>query len=326
MKLGGMRRTLLCAGSARVLSAAVPSSTTKTLGWYGLGTMGTSIAGYMHKYSLEKYGRPALVASRTASKAEALSGEIGAEYRADFASLAAECDVIGLCLSTTADVEEVLSSAPLRRGTLIVDVTSGGPAATVELGERLKSKFGVRMVDAPVSGGPVGAETGSLTSMVGGSDDDFAEAVDLIDAWSSKIVKCGPLGAGNAVKAVNNVLNAAHLLLASEGVIALTKYGVDAHTALDVINSSSGMSLQTQRLPQHVLSRKFDFGFQLGLMRKDCVNAADLLKDLTPSATLIPEVTRLMLEAETQFGSNADYTKAAQYLEDLAGCPMSTGK
>lgn len=298
-------------------------ATQKQLGWYGLGTMGTSIAGYMHKYSVETYGKPALVASRTSKKAETLAKDLGMEYRGDFEALAKDCDVIGMCLSTTKDVASVVeNSSSLRPGTLIVDVTSGGPAAFAELGATLKKK-GVRIMDAPVSGGPLGAKSGTLTSMVGGSDDDFEEASDLIDAWSSKVVKCGPLGAGNAVKAINNAFNAAHVLLAAEGVIALKKYGVDPHTALDVINASSGMSLQTERLPKYVLSRKFDFGFQLGLMRKDCVNANDLVNDVTPTATLIPEVTRLVLAAEDYFGSDVDYMKMAHFLEVLAQCQMT---
>lgn len=308
---------------AFVYGRRLMSSEKKTLGFYGLGTMGNSVAKYMHKYSMEKYGSGALVASRNCEKAKLLSEEIGASYREDFGALAAECDVIGLCLSTSKDVDDVIlnPAVKLKSGTLIIDVTSGEPAMTVALGKILAQQ-GVKLVDAPVSGGPAGAATGTLVSMVGGADEDFTEAFDLIDSWSEKIVKCGPLGAGNAVKAVNNVLNAAHVLIASEGVIALKKYGVDADTALEVINCSSGMSLQSSRLPKYVLSRKFDFGFQLALMRKDCVNAANLVHQQTPTATLIPEVTRLVQEAEHRFGGTVDYMKVAQYLEEQANCPM----
>lgn len=140
--------------------------------------------------------------------------------------------------------------------------------------------------------------------------------------WSSKVVRCGPLGSGDAVKAVNNVMNAAHLLLATEGCVALKKYGVEPSVALDVINSSSGMSLQSQRLPQYVLSRSFDFGFQLALMRKDCGIAADMVESLTPSATLIPEVRRILEAAEEEYGGNVDYTSVAKLLESRAGVEL----
>mmetsp|Transcript_3987 Transcript_3987/g.5600 ORF Transcript_3987/g.5600 Transcript_3987/m.5600 type:complete len:304 (-) Transcript_3987:142-1053(-) len=294
---------------------------TKQLGFYGLGTMGQHLAMHMHRYSQSRYGVPALIASRTSNKAKVLS-EQGPEFRENFASLAADCDIIGMCLSTTKDVASVLTSTKLRPGTLIVDITSGEPAAMVELGKVLTGSD-VRLVDAPVSGGPKGARSGTLVSMVGGLPKDLDEAEPIINAWSEKVIRCGPLGSGDAVKAVNNVLNAAHVLLASEGVLALKKYGVDPATALEVINSSSGMSLQTQRLPTYVLSRKFDFGFGLALMRKDCGIAKGLVDDLNTGATLIPEVYRLMQTAEAKYGGNIDYMRAANYLEELAGCELS---
>lgn len=117
-------------------------------------------------------------------------------------------------------------------------------------------------------------------------------------------------------------MNAAHLLLATEGCVALKKYGVEPSVALDVINSSSGMSLQSQRLPQYVLSRNFDFGFQLALMRKDCGIAADMVESLTPSATLIPEVRRILEIAEAQYGGNVDYTYVAKLLESRGGVEL----
>ncbi|KAJ8612831.1 hypothetical protein CTAYLR_002065 [Chrysophaeum taylorii] len=294
----------------------------KTYGFYGLGTMGTSIAEHLHVHSMGLQQGPALVASRTAAKARALADAKGLEYRPDFAALAAECDVLALCLSTSKDVASVIRSAPaFKAGALVVDVTSGDPGLTRIIGEELAAR-GVRLVDAPVSGGPKGAASGTLVSMLGGAENDMDEAWDVIGAWSSKVVRCGPLGSGDAVKAVNNALNSAHLLLATEGAIALKKYGVDPSVALDVVNSSSGMSLQSQRLPQYVLSRKFDFGFQLALMRKDVGIASDLVDSLTPTATLIPEVRRLVEAAEAKYGGDVDYTQVAMLLEDRADCEL----
>ena len=101
--------------------------------------------------------------------------------------------------------------------------------------------------------------------------------------------------------------------------LALKQYGVDPATALEAINGGSGMSLQTTRLPDNVLSRKFAYGFALGLMHKDCRIAGSLVKSQTPSATLIPRVVELLGEAEELVGPEADYTQIAQLLEDRAG-------
>ena len=141
--------------------------------------------------------------------------------------------------------------------------------------------------------------------------------------WApSASVRLASSAPSDATKCINNVLNSAHLLLATEGMLALKSYGVDPATALEAINGGSGMSLQTTRLPDNVLSRKFNFGFALGLMRKDCNIAGALVGSQTPSATLIPRVVELLGEAEAEFGSDADYTQVAQLLERRAGVEL----
>ena len=137
-----------------------------------------------------------------------------------------------------------------------------------------------------------------------------------------QMLPIGPVGAGDATKSINNVLNSAHLLLATEGMLALKRYGVEPSTALEAINGGSGMSLQTTRLPDNVPSRKFAYGFALGLMRKDCKIAGDLVASQTPSATLIPRVVDLLGEAEAELGPDADYTQIAQLLENRAGLTL----
>ena len=117
-------------------------------------------------------------------------------------------------------VEQVLNDVPLQPGSLVIDCTSGDPVHTQALAARLLSERGIRFTDAPVSGGPTGAAAGTVTSMVGGAPEDVAEAMPLIKAWSKKVVHCGPVGAGDATKSVNNVLNSAHLLLATEGMVS----------------------------------------------------------------------------------------------------------
>ena len=234
------------------------------------------------------------------------------------AALAAEADVICLCLSTSAAVESVLSALDLRPGALIIDCTSGEPSASQAIAAALQAR-GARFVDAPVSGGPAGAEAGTLTSMLGGTEADVTEALQWCGAWSAKVVHCGPIGAGDAVKSVNNILNAAHIALASEGLAALKKLGVSPSVALDVINSSSGRSLQTEKFGENIISRKFAYGFALGLMRKDVGIAADLVAEHAPGATLIPAVRELYDAAMEELGQDVDYTAVVKRLERLEG-------
>ncbi|CAK0873470.1 unnamed protein product [Prorocentrum cordatum] len=135
-------------------------------------------------------------------------------------------------------------SSPEAAGACIVSCTSGEPRVTRRLAGDLLARFGVHFLDCPVSGGPRGAAAGSLTCMLGADCEEAAgRATPVIQAFAKRIVRCGPAGAGHAVKAVNNALNVAHLLLGAEGLLALQGAGVKPEVALDAINSSSGRSL-----------------------------------------------------------------------------------
>ena len=295
-----------------------------SVGFIGLGTMGAPMAGHVHRSALKEYGRGALVWNRSPGKAEAHAEEYGTQAAKTLDELG-DCDVIFTCLSTSADVAEVMERLPIKAGALVIDCTSGAPDKTREIAKKLTERCGARFVDAPVSGGPKGAASGTVTCMLGGAEADVAAAEEWCGSFSAKVVRCGPSGAGDAVKAVNNVLNSAHLLLATEGLLALSKLGVPPDTALAVINSSSGRSLQTERLPDNVLSRKFAYGFALRLMAKDTGIAAGICAQHTPSATLIPAVHELVRAAEAVQGGDADYTEVARMLEQRAGCELHAG-
>src|SRR5690606_2313859 len=128
---------------------------------------------------------------------------------------------------------------------------------------------GIGFLDAPVSGGTSGAVAGRLTVMVGGDAALIERVRPLLDAFGERIVHCGPVGAGDAVKAVNNALLAANLWVAGEGLAALTSAGVDPGVALQVINASSGRSNATENLiPQRVLDGTFPRTFRLALLDK----------------------------------------------------------
>ena len=130
---------------------------TAQVGFVGLGTMGGHLAGHLHKFSQERHGRPALVWNRSPEKAVRHAEVHGTTAVASLGDLSA-CTILCLCLSTTADVEAVLAQIPLERGALVIDATSGDPEQTKALAAKLLAERGIRFCDAPVSGGPKGAE------------------------------------------------------------------------------------------------------------------------------------------------------------------------
>ncbi|CAE7195220.1 unnamed protein product [Symbiodinium sp. CCMP2592] len=222
----------------------------------GLGAMGYHMAGHLAK----RHPGRCRVWNRSAEKARRHSEEFGSNAATSLAELS-DSQVVVFCLPTSKEDEAIVEQvAPhLARDSCVVSCTSGEPGVTTRLATSLRDRFGVHFLDCPVSGGPKGAAAGSLTCMLGSDSDDAAESVmPFLDSFAKKVVRCGPAGAGHAVKAVNNALNVTHLLLGAEGLLALQRLGVDPQVALEAINGSSGRSLQTeQRLPQEVLTRRF---------------------------------------------------------------------
>ena len=299
----------------------------KTVIFIGLGAMGWGIAGNLAAAAAKgEIASPVLVWNRTLTKAERHSAEFGTRC-ARTLSEASRADIIITCLPTSVEVASIVAElAPkLKVGSLWIDCTSGDPNATREIARTLKH-VGVTMCDCPVSGGPDGAKTGELTAMVGGDANRRAQLVISLFA-KKKIVHCGPIGAGHAVKAMNNCLNAAHLIVGGEALIALAKWGVRPEIALAAINASSGRSLQTEvRLPEEVLSRKFDYGFKLGLMLKDVRIAVDGLLSISNESdgedSIFPVVKRLLEKSSIEEGYDADYTRVVRTLELGAGVEL----
>jgi len=295
------------------------------VGFVGLGAMGYHMAGHVCRLP----GRRCLVWNRTASKAERHAKEHGSVHMKDLSGLG-QTRVLLLCLPTSEEDREVTEAvAPhMSRGSCIVSCTSGDPIASKRLAGSLWERFGVHFVDAPVSGGPRGAAAGSVACMLGANHKEAIEMVEpVVRSFASKVVLCGPAGAGHAVKAVNNALNTAHLLLGAEGLLALQSMGVDPAVALQAINGSSGRSLQTeQRLPQEVLSGRFGYGFKLPLMAKDCSTAESVIRDGFPQASLIPAAVKLVQQAAAEESPEADYTEVVRLLERRAGQELRTSK
>jgi 3-hydroxyisobutyrate dehydrogenase len=236
-------------------------------------------------------------------------------------------DLVFTCLPNSPEVEALLDGpegleAGLTQGALLIDLTSGIPAAARRIAARL-AKRGVDFVDAPVSGGTAGAEAGTLTIMVGGSDDAFQRAQPVLATFGKRIVLVGPVGAGDALKAVHNMLIAVNVFALGEGLTTLAKAGVAPRTALEVINNANGRSFVSERLvPERVLSGAWPRTFRLALLDKDVDIARSLAAEEGIEAPLIDTVSRLLHQAHQALGEEADHVEAIRLHERQAGVEL----
>ena len=269
-----------------------------------------------------------VVWNRTADKAAKFAAEHKVRATTSPAEAAKDADVIITCLPLSRDVESLLDGptgllGALKKGSTLVDCTSGDPATSRRIAARLAEK-GVDYVDAPVSGGVAGAEKGTLTVMVGGDAAVFERMQPVFKSFGQKIVHCGDVGAGDALKAVNNAMLAVHILSTAEGLATLKKMGVDPKIALDVINTSSGRSNTSMNLfPERVISRAFPRTFRLALLEKDIGIAAQVARDNKVPSPVTQLAADLFTLARGELGEVADHVEAVRLVEQWAGVEIS---
>ena len=262
--------------------------------------------------------------NRTRAKAEAFATGHDARAADSPADAARTADVVITCFAVSADVDSVLDGpdgllAGMRRGTTLVDCTSGDPNSSRRIASRLDD-LGIAFLDAPVSGGTIGAEQGTLTVMVGGDAAVLNRVRPALAPFGTKIVHCGTVGAGDALKSVNNALLAVHVWSAAEGLATLAKAGVRPEVALDVINASSGRSNASMNLfPDRVLTRAFPRTFRLALLAKDAGIAAGVAREQQVPAPLLQLTADLFRIAHTSLGEEADHVEAVRLVEQWAG-------
>jgi len=291
------------------------------VGFLGLGAMGWPMATRLAS-------RGGLVVwNRTAGRAAEFAERHGARAAATPRELGAQVDVAITCLPTSADVAALLEGpdgllAGLRPGALLLDCTSGDPATSRRIAARLE-EGGIAFADAPVSGGTNGAEAGTLTVMIGGDAATVARARPLLAAFGSRIEHLGPVGAGHAMKAVNNALLALNILAVGEGLAVLVKAGVPAAKAVEVLNGSSGRSFVSESLvPERVLTGRWPRTFRLALLAKDVGIARALLRDTGVDGPVLDLAGELFDRARAELGEAADYLEAIRLIERQAGVEL----
>lgn len=288
----------------------------KSVGFIGLGAMGYHMAGHLTKAP----GTTVYVYNRTHYVAERHAKEHNTIPLDSVRDIAEKASVVFTCLPISETVREVCKEmvppgGKLRSDFILVDCTSGDYQITQEIG-RLVEESGGAMVDMPVSGGPAGAKSGQLSVMAGGANEPLSTVTPLASLFAKAVTHVGPLGAGHAVKSINNVLNTTHLIAAAEGVSALQTLGICPKVALNAINQSSGRSLQTEvRVPVEVLTGAYKYGFKLGLMQKDVSIASPMLHE---TSTILLQTQHRLKRAVEKYGEDADYTEVVKIVEDDA--------
>ena len=285
------------------------------IGYVGLGNMGGPLAGRLQlRKSLQVYDLNSAATSRLV--------ELGASAAKSPENLAAECDIVFTCLPSSDDVYSVIFgddglTNTMKPGGLIVDMTTGDPVKTRTMAKALGERQ-IVLIDAPVSGGPRGANEGTIAIMVGASQPEFERILPVLKAISPNIFHAGDTGAGHAAKAGNNLLNLVCRLATFEVVSLLVQNGVAPVDAVGILQKSSGRNYATEiTLPDNILSDKMHQGFWMNLMRKDIGIALELGRASgvpMPLGDLAEEQLRAAID---EHGGEADMSLLALTYERL---------
>jgi 3-hydroxyisobutyrate dehydrogenase len=261
------------------------------LAFLGLGVMGYPMAGH-----LATAGHQVTVYNRTEAKAQAWAAQFGGAHRATPAEAAAGAEIVFTCVGNDDDVRQVVlgekgAFTGMSKGAILVDHTTASAELARELDREAKGR-GFGFLDAPVSGGQAGAESGKLTIMVGGEAAGFARAEPVLAHYGRAVTHMGPAGNGQLTKMVNQILIAGLVQALAEGLNFATRAGLDAKKAAQVIAKGAAQSWQLENRYETMLAGKFDFGFAVDWMRKDlaiCLAEARRNKSALPVTALVDQ-------------------------------------
>ncbi|ETD72204.1 3-hydroxyisobutyrate dehydrogenase [Pelistega indica] len=272
------------------------------VGVIGLGNMGLGMASHLQSKQVEVMGLDVSVTAQQRAK------EKGIQIATSLDEIVNQNDYLILSLPKAGDVETVCLGAEgilsLARGKIYIIDTSTSTAEVSQKISRQAEEKSIAFIDAPVTGGPLGASSGTMTMFIGASDANFNAVLPLLKLMSAEQILVGEVGAGNIVKIANNLLVAMHLLTMSEAVHMAEKAGIKPEKLILGVNKGSGRSAVSQvNYEKWILNNAFDSGFTMGLMRKDVQLAKDLL-------------TQLNLDLPVSNAAVSQWELSKNYLED----------
>jgi len=274
------------------------------VGFIGLGTMGVPMAAHLERagYAVQTYD-----VNGKGNRRSVRDAATGVEM---LVTMVPDGDVVR---------KVVLEALPvLARGAVVIDMSSSEPAATRRLAAVLL-KNEIHLVDAPVSGAVAGARAATLAIMAGGEKAAFAKARPLLEKLGNQIFHVGPVGAGHAVKTLNNYLGAAGTLAGFEALLMAQAFGLDPRPMLAAINASTGHNYTTERkIPLQVLTGAFASGFKLALMTKDVGIAAEMARALGVRTPYLRKTLQLWRAALKALPAGADHTEIYRYQKRIA--------
>jgi 3-hydroxyisobutyrate dehydrogenase len=287
------------------------------IGFVGLGTMGGAMAA-----NVARAGFAVTAWNRTAGRAAELS-DLGVALAPTAAAAAAASDVIVTIVSDTPDVEAVLFGPDgvadgAARGSLVVDMSTISPSATRDFAGRLAER-GVAMLDAPVSGGSEGAKKGTLSIFVGGEAADLERARPVLAAMGTTITHLGPIGSGQAAKAVNQVILAGTYLGVAEGIVLAIKAGLDVEALVAALSGGAAQSWVLANRSGRMLANDYPLGFKVALHRKDLGIALQLARETGTALPVSAMVEALEAGLIGRDHGDEDMSAVARTIRELSG-------
>lgn len=292
-----------------------------TVAWIGLGIMGSPMS-----ENLIKAGYPVTGYTLEQDKLDRLAAA-GGTPAGSVAEAVKAADVVVTMVPASPQVEAVAYGedgilANARPGALLIDMSSITPQTSVDLAAAAAAR-GIRVLDAPVSGGEAGAVEAVLSIMVGGEQADFDEARPLFDALGRTVVLCGPHGAGQTVKAANQLIVAVNIQACAEAVVFLEKSGVDLAAALDVLNGGLAGSTVLTRKKRNFLDRAYAPGFRIDLHHKDMGIVTDAARGVGAALPVGSVVADLVASLRAQGDGGLDHSALLRGVERLSGLPVT---
>jgi 2-hydroxy-3-oxopropionate reductase len=287
------------------------------VGFIGLGIMGGPMA-----KNLMEAGYELVLYNRTREKAEDLAGDGDAEVAGSPKEVAESSDVIVTMLPDSPDVRDVVTGEAgalegIKEGALLVDMSTISPVVTEELAEKVRER-GASMLDAPVSGGDVGAIEGTLSIMVGGSEEDFERAKPLFEVMGKTVTHVGPTGAGQVTKAANQVVVALTIEAVSEALVLGSKGGVAPEKILDVLSGGLAGNKVMEVKREKFLSHEFEPGFRSELHHKDLGIALAAGREYGVVLPVTAIVDQMLLAMKRKGWGGEDHSALLRVIEDLS--------
>jgi 2-hydroxy-3-oxopropionate reductase len=288
-----------------------------TIAFVGLGVMGAPMAAHLVDAGFDVIG-----ANRSPAAVERLV-EHGGRGAASTAEAVRNADVVAVMVPDSPDVQEVLAGPGgvfenAKPGTLVIDFSSIRPDVTGDLAKQAR-EHELRILDAPVSGGEAGAKNASLSIMVGGERADFEAAKPVFDAVGKTVVLVGPNGAGQTVKAANQLIVATNIEALAEAVVFLQAYGVDLAAALEVIGGGLAGSAVLQQKKQNMLDERFEPGFRIALHHKDMGIVTSAAREAGVVLPVGAVVAQLMASANGVGDGGLDHSALLRGVQRLSG-------